>query len=873
MVNKCVVVGCDTGYKKRKRDVSTEDVIIIRKGSFHFPKNNKELFQKWTKFVSRKDWAPSDNSVICSEHFESRFILRGKRIKLNWELNPVPSIYPENFTPQSSLLPSILSTAQRKYPKDRTTIPDEYDEFLISDKIISFDSLNESHSPIGFTFQKITNRVIYFNLDMTNPTCPHVNELIQIDNDLHVKLFYQGSPVPLPPWFRQGTFCKLKSVSMLHNLPSYIRNQAEEMGNNILSEMKSIQYIKPKGRPAYSPEIIRFALIQRYTSRQAYNLLCNELPLPSISLLQKLTKGGIDPIKSLKRLLQEEKVDPHCILIIDEMYLQKSAQYHSGKFVGKNDDGELYNGIVVFMIVGIRKTIPYVIKSLPEIKVTGKWLSEQIYESIDTLLEAGFYVRAVITDNHPSNVSAFADLKKSYSPNKSTDDRYINHSSHESLKIYLFYDSVHILKNIRNNLLNSKRFIFPYFFYDGNFQFKIESGEINWALLHSVHDKDKSLESNLRKASKLTYETLHPGNKKQNVQLALNLFSEETIAALKSYYPNREDAAGFLQVIHNWWVMSNSKQRFNSHNKMGNAMVAGDGKTDFFRKLASWLDDWQKSQISCSQKYTLTKQTCSALITTLNAMADLCDELLGEGFSYILTARFQSDPLERRFSAYRQMSGGRFLVSLREVITSEKILAFKSLLKEGLDIENLNANNNLPDKLKILRENVKMMENEIQEHILSKDSKEVAVFIAGYISKKLKKKIDCSNCLAMFIGNNNDTLSTEFLSLISRGGLMIPSQSLGEYVCKGFSVLDVVGEMILRDAPNDVRICGEDLLRMYCDNVNFSCELHTQKVQTITNRIITNIFFNNKQKIMNSEIRRDNIEEFKSRQLRKKMKV
>ena len=51
----------------------------------------------------------------------------------------------------------------------------------------------------------------------------------------------------------------------------------------------------------------------------------------------------------------------------------------------------------------------------------------------------------------------------------------------------------------------------------------------------------------------------------------------------------------------------------------------------------------------------------------------------------MLTARFQSDPLERRFSKYRQMSGGRFLVALREVKTSDKILQMKSLVKEGFD--------------------------------------------------------------------------------------------------------------------------------------------------------------------------------------------
>ena len=58
-------------------------------------------------------------------------------------------------------------------------------------------------------------------------------------------------------------------------------------------------------------------------------------------------------------------------------------------------------------------------------------------------------------------------------------------------------------------------------------------------------------------------------------------------------------------------------------------------------------------------------------------------DLLEEGAEYILTSKFQSDPIERRFSQYRFMSGGRFLVSLREVCTSEKILRCRTLLKLG----------------------------------------------------------------------------------------------------------------------------------------------------------------------------------------------
>ena len=147
---------------------------------------------------------------------------------------------------------------------------------------------------------------------------------------------------------------------------------------------------------------------------------------------QKLTKCGIDPIKSLQVLLRQEKVDSQYMLLIDEMYLQKSCQYHGGIFYGKDEHGEFYNGIVVFMVVGLRKSIPYVIKTLPETKISGEWLKPQIIESLCSLHTA------VITDNHSVNVAAFSFLKKEFSPNNSDEDLFIFHPSEKKVKFTFF---------------------------------------------------------------------------------------------------------------------------------------------------------------------------------------------------------------------------------------------------------------------------------------------------------------------------------------------------------------------------------------------------------------------------------------------------
>ena len=53
------------------------------------------------------------------------------------------------------------------------------------------------------------------------------------------------------------------------------------------------------------------------------------------------------------------------VLMVDEMYLQKGTQFHGGECIGAVEDGNLYKGIVVLMIAGLKKPIPYAIKACP----------------------------------------------------------------------------------------------------------------------------------------------------------------------------------------------------------------------------------------------------------------------------------------------------------------------------------------------------------------------------------------------------------------------------------------------------------------------------------------------------------------------------
>ena len=526
-----------------------------------------------------------------------------------------------------------------------------------------------------------------------------------------------------------------------------------------------------------------------YTSFQAYKLLLEEFPMPSLSLLEKISKGGVDPVKSDKLLLAKGRISEDVILMIDEIYLQKSEEYHCGEIVGCDEEGKLYKGLVGFMIVGLKQLIPYIIKSIPETKIEGEWLKEEILKSIETLHSINSKVRGIVADNHSTNVSAYSKTLCS----NGFDKNDLAVVTEDGSKFYLFFESVHLMKNIQNNLLNNKRFLFPAFssgFYD---QINCDGGEISWKLFHDVYEKDEKLQSNLRKAPKIFAKVIHPGNNKQSVPLALAIFHETTSAAITSYFPERSCASNFLKLIYAWWVVSNSKTEFNSNNRLGNAVILGDNKPTFLRALADWIEEWKDESISNCERFTLTENMSNALKRTLRCTASLIEDLLSEGYEYVLTSRFQSDPLERRFSEYRQMSGGRFLVGLREVNSSEKILKIRSLLKENINFleEDLQIEVNQSDAVGKLIAEVRERWCGMDDVSRSPDSREVAIYIAGYIVKKYIKRVNCSDKCEMVGTISDDSSDRTYLQAISRGGLMIPSLSLSEYVCGAFAAKSI----------------------------------------------------------------------------------
>ena len=119
---------------------------------------------------------------------------------------------------------------------------------------------------------------------------------------------------------------------------------------------------------------------------------------------------------------------------------------------------------------------------------------------------------------------------------------------------------------------------------------------------------------------------------------------------------------------------------------------------------------------------------------TLHAQTFLITDLHAEGFIFVIHRRFQSDPLENPFAQYRHISGGRFLVNLRKVKSSAKILLTWSLIKESINF----MEEKIQSKKSISSEFIQKIADqdyELQWVGFAKDSTEVAYTIAGMQQK------------------------------------------------------------------------------------------------------------------------------------------
>ena len=74
------------------------------------------------------------------------------------------------------------------------------------------------------------------------------------------------------------------------------------------------------------------------------------------------------------------------------MYLQQCDRYSKGKVEGSDANGNFFTGIICYMVIGLKLNLPYVVRAVPKVNLSGQGLKFELETTIDVVMQSGFSV-------------------------------------------------------------------------------------------------------------------------------------------------------------------------------------------------------------------------------------------------------------------------------------------------------------------------------------------------------------------------------------------------------------------------------------------------------------------------------------------------
>ena len=381
-------------------------------------------------------------------------------------------------------------------------------------------------------------------------------------------------------------------------------------------------------------------------------------------------------------------------------------------------------------------------------------------------------------------------------------------------------------------------------------------------------------------AYRLSLKALNPTNiERQNVKLALQVINNGVAEALLhlgekfnifEYY----HTSVFIKIFWTWWQVVNVKaplkgQRLRNVYQQPITATTSDAKK-FLIYFLQWLDRWKITAAGGK----LTRETFTALSHTTHALLEISDYCLNElGASYVLLGKFQTDALESRFGRYRQLSGAKYDVSLRQVYECEKKLRLLSVLRlklhhKKVDISTFDTDwcQFHDDCNSINTVSVTLTTNDLSA---ARDYMPVITYIAGYCCYTVTKKLSCLHCRERVVNSegNVDNLQNELIKKTSRGGLLYPAVDVVHIVLISYIVINKIcdtdefkGSTCHRNYAMKCILSSledEEFLFLYeeqCINGHERIKLTKMILWSCTNTLLNNYCFKRNDSILNDKI-------------------
>ena len=403
----------------------------------------------------------------------------------------------------------------------------------------------------------------------------------------------------------------MNALSVLQLVISLLTTVLQDQTYKHISTLKFVSeqlYLLTLDKYEYSTDLLVLSSLLYNFSPKAYRFIRDKrlLILPCTTIIKVFMSKELSPeieqhdngflsyIKGkVKALLPSDKT---VILMIDEIHLIPYFDYKGGSIVGSAfNSNEAATSAYAFMLNSICSKFCDVVHIIPVKTIKAEIPHMVLKKVIIGLEKIGFNVLCVVSDNNRINGKAM-----SYFANPPKLSVEYPHPAQCNKPLFFMFDTVHILKCIRNNWLGQNGMMFPKFSHDGNH--KKENLFAPWKALQELHKLESELL--LKYSYRLSMKALRPSSfEKQNVNLVLKIFNEYVIQALFKVAKEMNsllycNAATFIEIILTWWSIVNVSLPYKGrrlNNKYCTPLTTdeGDVKFIFLNNFCNWLDIWE----------------------------------------------------------------------------------------------------------------------------------------------------------------------------------------------------------------------------------------------------------------------------------------
>lgn len=371
---------------------------------------------------------------------------------------------------------------------------------------------------------------------------------------------------------------------------------------------------------------------------------------------------------------------------------------------------------------------------------------------------------ATVCDQGATNRKAISDLCKE---NSSQNEEPGSHFVLNNHNIFTIFDPPHLLKSTRNALL---KYIIRYN--------KVKTAKMEHIRQCFNIDKKRRFQALRKLREDYLYLNLNGKNRlKMKVSVAARTLSHTVAACIEqaigdSSFDLPADAIHTAEFIHD------IDQLFDSFNGRLPKPELGkpyrrclSGKSPhraLWFKLKPKIKSWEFiSGNTCKEKMPFK----SGWITTINATCKLWDVCQKLGFKFLRTRTLNQDPLENMFSLIRHLSDQNTNPNPYQLVSAFKTSVLTNLITpvcnrncetdEGSILDNLHEfldNDDMGDDITPLHTfqlneldslDVEGLDLKFTEH-----ESNSAAYVAGFLIKKIKLKIQCEECLGNLITEN-----------------------------------------------------------------------------------------------------------------------